>query len=105
MSQTIKFNLPKVHLKIKTAAIDTIESEVHIIPQKEYGPSILQERVKMKKEIQESYIRFRRHKKNNYIKQYSSSKRSHSDRKVNTIDLSKKIKNHYEKIDLCLETE
>jgi hypothetical protein len=47
----------------------------------------------MKKEIQECYIRFRRHKKNNYIKQYSTWKRSHSDRRVNTIDFSKKNKN------------
>lgn len=105
MSETIKFKLPKVQLKIKTTNLETIESEVNLTPIKERIPSVFQERVKMKKEIQESYIRFRRHKKNNYIKQYSSAKRSYSDKRVGTVELKKISRNPEDKIDLSLDTQ
>ena len=60
----------------------------------------------MKKEIQESFIRFRRRKKNNYIKQFSSTKK-HSpnpqDKKTNTLEIKAKTKLNEDKINFSLE--
>jgi len=60
----------------------------------------------MKKEIQESFIRFRRRKKNNYIKHFSSTKK-HSpnpeDKKINTLEIKAKTKQHEDNIKFSLE--
>jgi len=106
MSEAVKYNLPKVQLRVKTTAIDSITTEASYTLYKEFTPSILQERFKMKKEIQESFIRFRRRKKNNYIKQFSSTKK-HSpnpeDKKRNTLEIKAKTKQQEDKINFSLE--
>lgn len=59
----------------------------------------------MKKEIQESYMRFRRRKKNNYIKQFSSTKKcspNPEEKKMNTIEIKNKIKPTEDKVKFSL---
>jgi hypothetical protein len=56
----------------------------------------------MGKEIQDSYLRFRRKKKNNYIKRFESQKKSMpmiEDKRISTIvlrDKQKILANHFE---------
>ncbi len=67
---TNKWDLPKVRVKFKTNTSDIGSDGIDIPRLSKYdaAPSIFPERVKMGKEIHEAFMRYRKLKKNNYIR-------------------------------------
>jgi len=77
MDLNSQYELPKVRIRFKTESYNQTNIATSTIPYfKEYDPtpSVFLERIKNGKEIHESFMRYRKLKKNNYIKDFSNSK-------------------------------
>jgi hypothetical protein len=70
MTTNNRCDLPKVRLKFKTTASDIGSDSIEVPRLSKYDatPSIFPERLKMGKEMHEAFMRYRKLKKNNYIR-------------------------------------
>ena len=108
MAELTRVPLPKVRLRLRTTPADSSKEERGARAFKEYQPSplVFQERQKMKKEIQNSYMRFRKIKTHNYRKLFSSGKKCHAlgeEKKLSTVGLESRHRCCLKETDLTLE--
>lgn len=71
------YDLPKVRIRFKTESSKGTNIDISTIPYfKEYDPtpSVFLERIKNGREIHEAFMKYRKLKKNNYIKEFSAVK-------------------------------